>query len=681
MARVLSERALWVLVLVGFLAGLPWVASRYRAERALSTSEILLDAQALLDWQLTLKAEGQDLPESLRASGITSLAFGELHLEDLVERGLATPLSFQELDLALEGGGLVNPQRPEFPYARTFNEGKKKARQAGSYLLFSDPEVADDVHRTLSITLGEGQADGSFKSDVEFVIPGRVLFVPLAVRQLRLRSLGFENAAIRGWMKRGFNVWLRPENTAGLSPQQIQALFKVWRESLPSDGASAVQGLIFGGALNEAVGYPDELETTAEAIAANGWKLGYIELPERAQQEGIEFLVRKLPQSTVRVMAVSPAHQQKLSPFRVLGMYSLGARERNLRVLYVRPFAIPGRPELDQEFLYSLPKELARLGPASTFTTPSPAPHPVAVALMSLGAGALCLLLLQAVGFPLVGVWPFVVLALPVLAGLVALALGKSVLFRALLALAVGMGVPTLAFLRLVFPSLSPATPSRRGPLVEGVRLLLLTSLASLLAGLWVAALLPDTTFLLGLDRFRGVKLLTLFTPILIVMAFLGRSFSKEQWKQGLLSSVKIYQAGLMALLLGAFAILLLRTGNEAGATASDSERYLRVVLDQVLGVRPRFKEFLLAHPAMLCTPLVAWRLGFLPSLFLVLLAAVGQAGIVDTFAHVHTPLDVTLIRVGLGVLFGMLFGALAYGLLARLLRLLTKSFGRSAEV
>jgi hypothetical protein len=46
-----------------------------------------------------------------------------------------------------------------------------------------------------------------------------------------------------------------------------------------------------------------------------------------------------------------------------------------------------------------------------------------------------------------------------------------------------------------------------------------------------------------------------------------------------------------------------------------------------------------------------------------VLLAGIGQAGIVDTFAHVHTPLDVTLIRVALGVLFGAIIGLMAGGL------------------
>lgn len=664
MAKAFSERALLVLVALGFLAGLVGLSGRYRAERALANTEILLDSQALSDWQLSLTPdEARALPDKLLESRISSVAFGELHLEDLVERGLATPFSYQEFELALEGGGLISPADPQFKFARLFNEKKKLERKPGCYLFFGDAKIAEDVARTLNITLGKADASGRFGSEVAFVVPGRVLFVPMAVRQLRLRSLGFETETIGALAKRGFAVWIRPENAAGLSKAQIDALFDMWKKDLPN-----VQGVIFGGALNEVIGYPDELEATAEAFKRQDWKLGYIELPERAQQEGIESLVRALPDKTVRVMAVSPAHQEKLDPYRVLGMYSLGARERNLRVLYVRPFAVAGKPELDEEFLFSLDTEIAPIGPAATFEQPSSPPHSVATAIMSLGAGALCLLLMQAVGISAGGFWPFAVLALPVVGGLAAGVIGKSVLFRSLLALAVGMGGPTLAFLRWVYPAVAGESPTR-APLIEGARLLLLCSLASLLTGLWVASLIPDTTFLLGLDRFRGVKLLTLMTPVLIVVAFLWKRYDPQQWKLGLMSSVKVYQAGLMGALLAAFGILLLRTGNEAGATASDSERYLRVVLDQTLGVRPRFKEFLLAHPAMLCTPLAAGRLGFLPGLLLVLVAAVGQAGIVDTFAHVHTPLVVTLIRVCLGVLFGYLFGVLAYFVGSRILR------------
>lgn len=652
--------------MIGFLAGLPGILSRLRAEQALKNVEILLDSQALLDWQASLKTEGEALPERLLQVGISSLAFGELHLDELIERGLATPLNYQEFDLALKGGGLVSPRSQEFAAASLFNLGKWGAQKPGCYLLFADTAVAQDVARTLQVTIDP--------KEVELILDQRVLFVPMTVRQLRLRPLGFDNGTVRHWSERGFKIWLRPENSPGLAPEQIAELFALWNQ-LPN-----VQGVIFGGPLNEALGYPDALETTQESLQTAGWKVGYIELPQRAQQLGIEFLVRALPQQVARVMAVSPAHQQKLSPYRVLGMYSLGARERNLRVLYVRPYAVPGNPGLDDEFLFELAKQLAASGPAATFSQDSPAPHLASVLLMSLGAGALALVLLLELGVTRPGWWVLALLFLPVAGSLAAFGIGKSVLYRSLLALAIGVAGPTWAFLRWVYPSVIGVPLTRRSAWQDGLRLLFVTSLVSLLSGLWVAALLPDTTFLLGLDRFRGVKLLTLGAPVLIVFAFCLKRYDKGQWIDGMMASLRVYQALILGLIAAALGLLLLRTGNEAGAAASDSERYLRVFLDQTLGVRPRFKEFLLAHPALICTPLLARRLGFLPSLGGVLLAAIGQAGIVDTFAHIHTPLDVTLIRVALGVVFGALVGLLAFAVGSRVLGYITKSFLKFGE-
>ena len=666
MPKSSPERFLIALVLLGFLTGLGSLRSRLRAETANKTTEILLDFEALVDWQTSLDDLGDGLPKKLLQAGVGSLAFSELHLDDLIERGLVTALNVQEFDLALKGGGLVSVGSQEFVTASLFHVGRGRTGHPGCYLMFADPELARQIHRSLSITVGP---------EVSELLGGKILWVPMSVRHLRLRSLGFDLATIEQWQKQGFKVWLRPENSAGLTPEQITKLFTLWSE-VPD-----VQGVIFGGALNEAIGYPDALEVTTEELKRLQWKVGYIELPERAQQLGIETLVRELPQQTARVMAVSPAHQAKLSSDRVLGMYSLGSRERNLRVLYVRPYAVPGRAELDEEFLFGLKDEVNPVGEADTFKLASAAPHPLAVAVMALGAGALAWLLTLSLGLPVGVGLGAIFLVLPVLGFGGAALVGRGILFRSLLALAIGMAGPLWTFLRIVYPSvLSAQEPENQKTFAEGLKLLAATSLASLCTGLWVAALLTDTTFLLGLDRFRGVKLLTLVTPMLIVLGFLWKRYSLDQWMAGLLASVRVYQAVAAGAVLAAFGLLLLRTGNDAGGAASDSERQLRLVLDQVLGVRPRFKEFLIAHPALICTPLLARVTGFLPSLLLVLVAAIGQAGIVDTFAHVHTPLVVTLIRVLLGVGLGVLFGGLGYLIVRFLLTRLAKSFPTSGE-
>ena len=632
------EKIGFILYLLGFVFALWGVAPRWAAEAKNESTEILLDAPALAEWATALSIPRSELEKRLKTTGVNSLAFSELHLDELVDRGMLVAQSGSEFRLTVKSGALgeLDPSE-QTELLESINQTPN-----ATYLVFRDGQLASDLKNQLTILYGDG---------VREALGGRVIVVPIARRDLRSSGMGFEFAAIRKAAESGFMIWLRPENRAGFDAVTLEKLFSLWG-TLP-----AVQGVVFGGGPNEAVGFPVNLEVTTEQLKKLGWKVGYIELSPKAQQKGIETLVRSLPELTVRVMAVSPLHQAKLAPFRVLGMYSLGARERNLRVLYVRPYAVPGRPELDEEFLFSLSQELEKAGPASVFEEGgTPAPGLLLTSVLGFCGALVGLLILIQLGLaPRVWWWGFPLL--PVILGVGASLIGKAVLFRSLLALAVSVAVPTYTFLRFVYPLL--LAPGQHRSLLTGLKVLLICSLLSVTAGIYLAALCSDTTFLLGLDRFRGVKLLTLGAPLLILLCFVVKRYTPKQWLSGLQAQIVIYHALIGGGLLLVLGLLYLRSGNQAGGTATDTERTLRVVLDRVLGVRPRFKEFMVAHPALVCLPLFCSMTGFLPSLVLVLLAGIGQAGIIDTFAHVHTPLDVTLIRVFLGVAFGGVVGGL----------------------
>lgn len=641
-----AESTALVIYLIGLLVAM-WAAStRMAAEKQHETTEIVLDFASFLSWDADFEPPGT-LAQKLLQHRVSSLAFAELHLDELEDRGELVVQTTPEFALTLKSGALGSFPQDVLDRIAEQTEGRQ-----GTFLLFTEPQLASALVSQLKVLFGSEVLDISDRG---------LIWVPQSIKSLRSVGLGFDRQQIEEYHKLGFSIWLRPENRTGLDAEKLDKLYQAWSE------LSGVQGVVFGGGLNEALGYPDLLDESAEHLRRLGWKVGYIELPPRAQQKGLETTVRELPHQTVRVLAVSPLHQAKLSPFRVLGMYSLGSRERNIRLLYVRPFAVAGRPELDEEFLFSLADELENQGPASLFQEgQNTAPSTLFLMLYCLSGGALALMLCLRVGLPYHHfLWG--ILAIACIGGLAATAIGKGTLFRSLLALAIGTAAPTYGFLRWVFPAVD--RPADQAGLWDGLKLLVLVSLASLSAGMFVAGLLSDTTFLLGLDRFRGVKLLTLGTPLLVVACFLARRYSAGAMIEGLKSPLAVYQAGLAGLLALILGFLVLRSGNASGGAASESERTLRVILDQWLGVRPRFKEFMLAHPAMLCTPFFARKTGFLPSLVLVLLAGIGQAGIVDTFAHVHTPLDVTLIRVVLGVVIGGIVGSLAlagYNLVGR---------------
>jgi hypothetical protein len=124
----------------------------------------------------------------------------------------------------------------------------------------------------------------------------------------------------------------------------------------------------------------------------------------------------------------------------------------------------------------------------------------------------------------------------------------------------------------------------------------------------------------------------------------------------------------LTFLVLLALGLMLVRSGNDSPASVSGFELKLRSLLDQILIVRPRSKEFLFGHPLLLISLSLfalrnslfnesmrenvgAWAAGLLT------LSVVGQVGIVNTFCHLHTPLFVSSLRVLIGILLGAAIG------------------------
>jgi hypothetical protein len=108
---------------------------------------------------------------------------------------------------------------------------------------------------------------------------------------------------------------------------------------------------------------------------------------------------------------------------------------------------------------------------------------------------------------------------------------------------------------------------------------------------------------------------------------------------------------------LGAW-IFIGRSGHTAGVPVPAIEIKLRAFLEQVMYARPREKEFAIGHPAFLLAAMAAVRqwprlLHFL----LVIAATIGQSTLVETFAHLRTPVLMSLIRGVDGLVLGALVG------------------------
>lgn len=190
----------------------------------------------------------------------------------------------------------------------------------------------------------------------------------------------------------------------------------------------------------------------------------------------------------------------------------------------------------------------------------------------------------------------------------------------------------------------------------RGLVVLLVAVIISMVGSLYEVSFLASTNDMLELTIFRGVKISQLMPILLSLILYLfyigvGRDRVEERLNihevsKFLNMNVKFWHA-LMALLgLVVLAILILRGGNTSVKVPGMELRF-RNFLENILPVRPRTKAIFLGYPAVVLIIYMAFkkRARFM-EIFLVILIAIGQADIVNTFSHIRTPLLVSFGRV-----------------------------------
>ncbi len=366
-------------------------------------------------------------------------------------------------------------------------------------------------------------------------------------------------------------------------------------------------------------------------------------------------LVEEFGFDHVRLHRVFDEETGTLTETERVARYVRAVEERNIGAIEYRlPLDVGANEQLNP--LGSIREELGDLGYRSvppdqakgTGGIPgSPFWLTLLLIVSSIGAGVLILIMGRQLRMrTLLGA--VLLLFIAVGAGLIAI----PVLTKQVAGLVIALAAPLLAFLLLRRYGLTVRSSS-----VPGATYLdfLGISLFSTFAGLVVSSIFLDELFLLKLYQFRGVKV-SLFLPLafLVVLAFYSGEFKVSDIR---FSYGKIL-AGLA--MLGLFFFLLVRSGNFNFLRTTDLEEALRRWLDSAFFIRPRFKEFLIGHPAM-----IAWlylsghhrdRFQFCKLGFFVL-GFIGQISIINTFVHVHTPITVSLIRTANGLAGGLILG------------------------
>ena len=630
-----------VLIALGLLGGILSARHRIDAEKNNRRVELVIDysdAQALAN---TTRQQTEAVLTQLRTAGVTTVALTEDTLG------------------SLNGSGVVSYKRNGDTTLVLFAPGFPRQRSRVQEML---------AHKAPGLTVTPVGANG--------------LQISSPWPQFSSVPIGFDDDAVQAVQRSGLLVAPRLSNFSGVTAGDIG-----WELAQTKAQCETAQGLgpiIFAGAA--VLGNRGLIPETADALQASGLTYGSVEL---GKMLGDEDLSRRAADRTVRVHSIGTDEIGSMDEPTAVDRFVLAARERNIRVCYVRLFTSgltkdPDVIHANLEFIGEITRGMRDAGltvsegPAHPYED-DPAPGLLLRLLMACGVAGGTLLLGQ-VFTGMRGRALLIASALTLLFALLLAVPGHAAKPREALALLVACVFPTLGLCAMTLPEPRP-DHSRWAALGRALGVYAQMTGITAIGILLVVGLLSGRLFLIKVEQFLGVKMV-LVTPVLLVALYYGLGLGtlgpdagwgeRQAAVAGCLRTLAARPLLLGQVVLGLIALIALalfvaRSGNDPGVGVSGTELKMRALLGKLLLVRPRTKEFGLGHPALLlglcCAASHRFPRAVLP---LLVIGAIGQSSLMDTFCHLHTPLSVSVLRGLLGWVLGAIIGAAVWLIVSR---------------
>lgn len=640
-----ATKVLWILVILGIVASLPVAYDRIRTEGTSKNVEMIFDYRDLVQvssYQGNPSAWMNEQLDVLQEAGIHTMAVYQATLTELSNARRITVYS--EQDAARLTGKVLT------------------ANENATYLLFTDAENQAKIEPIIR------KAFASQEIAVEdWSLNGRSgLKIATPVQNAVLKTMEPDPVAMEMLESKGFHLLPRLSNSAVYDQEGLASLLDRFK-------AIGVDRILFDG--EEVPGYaeePDErhLEDFAKLLNERGIGIAAIE-NLRGPQRGFETLAKDTNFNVARLYSLS-GRDSALDPDIIADRFALAAKDRNIRMMFihtaVQTNSVEGRiTDTIENLVESLdgPEGAIQrienygfeMGPAASFEVAEMAGQNYFRWIAILGAVALIALLVS------IFIPPLTLLAFVVgVVGTAGLYVLRPHLMEQALALLAGISAPTIAMVFAIrkidrlYEAGQQMSVGRR--LAHGILLFLRTSAMSLIAVPFIIALLNHVTYQLVLDQFRGVSLLHLAPIALTALYVLFYRENSAFGSVGKILRMPVTIAMVVIAVVAAVAGLyyLSRTGNSG--SASGIEKTFRTLLENTVGVRPRFKEFLLGHPIFIAAVFVALK--YRHAVYVMIIASIGQLSMVDTFAHIHTPIWISLVRdllgMGLGIIVALGF-------------------------
>lgn len=601
---------------------------RFIVENQNKTVEIVVDYRDLKHLSSISNYPLGKLLQKIKENGVSSIG---LYEEDLYQANVLGEAYFAS------GSGLLrfkdlNPKIKDFIDRRLIKKDK-------SYIYVPLTNIRKRIISSLYAAIPKNKIR---------LIGGKLIEIDIDSQELEDIGIGFSESVVNYLTKFGFRIIPRVKNNEK---------YDIVKKTEVLKGFDTV---IFDG--EEVLGYPEKLFLCSQGLKKNNVQYGNIEI---IKQYGDKELKKLMGKKIVRVHSVPKKEFIKLTSSDVLNRFKTAIKERSIRLIYFRPFLPPvidsNFVNFNLQFLSNLKKEIEKegfsLGKASEPQIFLPAGW--SILLLCLGVIAEAILLLRLfIPIP----WPIIFLIL--FAGL----------FFSLL---IGAGSSNFVLEKImafsatiIFPSyaiISNFTQERRKEINAVLQTILavINILAEVIIGIFIiVGLLSYTEFMLTSQTFTGVKL-ALVLPLLIIALFfllkelLPFSLKKtiDYFKDFLSQKVSLFAVFSSLFVVLVFLVFIGRSGNFL-IPVLGLEKTFRILLQKVLFVRPRFKEFLIGYPFLYFSIYYYFVEKRDKFLWLILpIASIALISLLNTFVHIHTPIIISIIRSINGFVLGTILG------------------------
>ncbi len=673
MKKFFYNRTLLIIIGVGLFAALIIAGQRFFVESENMQVDLVVDYQNIVDLAEREGLELDDVLKMTKDAGITSLAIYDSTLEKLARGGKVFALAGSEILGNYQSGTLNNDlwrQTIEFDLIAPNRV----------YVIGGDLESYYDTKEALIQRLGEERVKIFAVGGIE------VIEVKAQFGDLLKMPLGLPHDQMNKARAAGFNILARPMNFNKCTAANVQFFFNRI-EHYP------ISEIVFDGP--EVLGASNFLDLTAANFIQRKFTFGVIEHFTQLKfypQAGTDYLAKKIGKNHVaRLYAIPKDEQPKLDMATAVNRWSTTDRERNIRINLLRIYEKP-EPEMTlletnikyfREVRAVLERDGFTFGKAGTFDNYYP--NVLLRVLVIVGVVAAGVLYLSLISRRLNRNRKFQLQLFGVLAIIAAapLLLGAGGKVRILAAFMSANLFPALAIicqldlLRVIQYKIRVQNRAMRLKdnlstlqliWISGFALLV-TGVMSMTGAAYLSGALSDVSYFLEFEIFRGIKLTFILPLILVAVAFLQRFNivdevrhsvpAIQQIKELLNKSVSVKALLVLMILSGAFVVLIARSGHTSGMPVSGLEIKIRAMLEQIFYARPRSKEIFFGHPAfMLAMTAFLKKFPKMICFALVMAATIGQSSMVETFAHMRTPIFMSFMRGLDGLIPGALIGA-----------------------